>query len=163
MRRHRDHQVEIAACAGGAAAFAGHAHPLPRPHAGGDLHLELAHGALPAAAPARGARLAAHVTGAVARRAWLVDLHREALARSLERLLERDLDVRLDVFPRDPAAAVPATEQVLDARSPPRLSPSRACVAEDRPEEIREIAEVTGTAAVLDAEAARRSRPAPRL
>src|SRR5262249_19088921 len=96
----------------------------------------------------------------VADRAGLVDLQAKALSRAVERLVQADVDVGLDVVAtssRRPRAA--STEQILEAFEVGRLSGAararpRAEVAEDRPEEVREPAEVLGVA-VLDVEASR--------
>src|SRR5207245_9090987 len=105
MRGDGDNEVEVAAAAGAAAALAGHPHFLPRAHAGGNPHVDLAARALPARAVAGRARLAADVAAAVARGARLVELERKRLARSAERLLQRDLDARLHVLAAPSARA----------------------------------------------------------
>ena len=81
-------------------AFAGDPDSRARLHAGGNLDVQIPATALPAAATARRARTAVAVSGASARRARLVQLHRERLPRPVERLFEADLDPGLDVLPR---------------------------------------------------------------
>src|SRR5438093_4681707 len=131
VRRHGDGEVEIAAVLGTAAALAGHAHALAAAHAGRDLHVDVAPGALPAAAAARRARLAADVARAAARRAGLLHLELECLARAAVRFLERDRHVGLDVVTAR-AAAEPAGEILEPAAAEPRrAAAARGGVAED--------------------------------
>src|SRR5882762_2488769 len=140
VRGDGDDQVEVAAASRAAAALTGHAHFLPRAHAGGNPHVDLAARALPARAVAGRARLAADVATALARGARLVELERERLARSAERLLQRELDARLHVLAASSArtTADAAAEQVLEAAPAPGAAPAQ--IAEDRPEELREVA-----------------------
>src|SRR5213594_2093526 len=120
MRRDGDDQIEVAAAAGPAAAFAGHPHLLARAHAGRDAHVDVAARALPARAVTRRTRLAADVAAAVAGGAGLVQLERERLARAVERLVQRDLDARLDVLaaPPTPGPHAAAAEEVFAAAAP---------------------------------------------
>src|SRR5436853_184488 len=104
MRRHGNAQIEIAAQARLASALAADAHALAGADARGDLHVELSPRWLPAAAAARGARLAVDVARAVAGRTRLVGRYRERLPRAVVRVLEADLDVRLDVLATRPRA-----------------------------------------------------------
>src|SRR2546422_30918 len=162
IRRDGDDQIEVAAAAGPAAAFAGHPHLLARAHAGRDAHVDVAARALPARAVTRRTRLAANVAAAVAGGAGLVQLERERLARAVERLVQRDLDARLDVLaaPPTPGPRAAAAEEGFAAAAPESnptaaglagARPARSEVAEDRAEEVGEVSGVP----VLDRETAR--------
>src|SRR5712692_7149927 len=158
-----DDQIQIAAGVGAAAALARHPHALAGPHPGGNLHLELSLGALPAAAVARRAWLAVDVARALAGGAGLLALEAEALARAVERFVERDLDAGLDVVATAPSAARAPPEQVFQSLEvdalPSAAASSRtgAEIAKDRPEEVREASEILRVA-VLDVEATGKSR-----
>src|SRR5262245_43868961 len=144
MRRDGDHQVEVAARAGTATALAGHANLLARAHAGWDLHVDVLPLLLPAAAVAGRARLAAHVAGAAAGRANLLDVEGERLARAVVGFLQRDRDVDLDVGSARGATAVAgaAAEQIFEVDRSAAGAAARAHVAEDRPEEVGKVAGV---------------------
>ena len=163
MGRDGDDQIQIAAGVGAAAALARHSHALAGPHPGGDLHLELPLGALPAAAVARRARFTVDVARAVAGGAGLLALEAEALARAVEGFVERDLDAGLDVVASAPSPARAAAEQVFQSLEidglPSAAASARAGaeIAEDRPEEVGEASGFLRIA-VLDVEAAGRSR-----
>src|SRR5438270_12128 len=122
-------------------------------HAGRDPDVDLVAPALPAGAMARRAGLAADVAGAVAGRARLLDLQLERLAGAAEGFLERDRDVRLNVLAAAGAgrATAEAAEEVLEVHGAAAGRLPAAEIAEDRPEEIGEVASVT----VLDTRAAR--------
>src|SRR5262249_35103864 len=148
-----DDEIQIAATAGAAAAFAGDAHPLPRPHARGNLHVHLAANALPAGAVAGRARLPVDIAAALASRARLVDSNHTRLALSVERFFQRDLDARLDVLTAPSAArtAEASSKEVLESARPCARTGPRAGseIAEDRAEELGKVAGV----AILDREA----------
>src|SRR5262245_63983357 len=131
MRRHGDAQVEVTARSGGAGAFTGDAHALVALHTRRNLHVDLTAHRLRTAAPARRARLALDVSGAVAGRARLLDVHGERLARSVKRFIERDLDSGLHVVT---ARAPSALEEILDPDAFSSWSSAPAHVAEDRAE-----------------------------
>ncbi len=146
VRRHGDRQVEIAATpAGAASALARHPNPGAPLHAGGDLHVEVTAGPLPAAAVARRAGAAVDVAGAAAGGARLVELEREGLPGAVKGLLERDLDRGLHVLAAPSRRApIPAAAELLEDVG----AASRATgpeVAEDRPEEVREPPEIPGS------------------
>jgi len=152
MGRDRDDQVEIAAAARTAAAFASDPDSLACPHAGRNPHVHVAACPLPTGAVARRTRLAADIAAAMAGGAWLVDLQRERLARPVESLVERDLDRGLDVLTATtarPAAEAPA-EQIFEPRLTTARAPASSEIAEDRAEELGKVAAVT----VLDGESA---------
>src|SRR4029077_4085416 len=97
-RHPRVEVAPVAAIAAPAARPAGrHPHPRPGLDAGRDLHVEVARGLGPAAAVAARAGRAAHVAGAAALRARLVELERDGFPGAREGFLQRQLDPRLDV------------------------------------------------------------------
>src|SRR5439155_575199 len=99
IRPHRHLEVQVAAYAAARAAlsFAAHAHARARGHPGRNLDLEVASALGPAAAAALGAWLAVDMPRSPAGAAGFVELQRDGPAHALERVLERDLDARLDV------------------------------------------------------------------
>src|SRR5262245_23529900 len=161
MGRDGHGEIEVTPAAGRARALAGHAHALPRLHAGRNFHVELPPPSLPAGAATGRARLAADVAGAVAGRAGLIHLERERLARARVGFFQRDLDASLNVIAASArlAAAEAATnaEQVLELHAASiATSPARPGteIAEDRAEEVGEVAAVA--ALILNAEASAR-------
>src|SRR5262245_9252007 len=156
VRRDGHGEIEVTPAAGGARALAGHAHALPRLHAGRNLHIELPPSSLPAGAATGRARLAADVAGAMTGRAGLFHLEGECLARTGEGFFQRDLDARLDVIAaaaRLPAPeAATAAEQILeiDAAAGAARARSATQVPEDGAEEVREVTGIP--ALVLNAE-----------
>src|SRR2546426_547636 len=153
---HGHDQVEVTTPARRPAALAGYAHALARADAGGGLDVELAARALPAAALAGRAGLAADVARALTGGAGLVHLERQRLACPLERLVEGDLHGGLDVLARSAGAAgAESAEEILGvaAAACPVAHPDTE-IPENRPEEVGEVAEVARVTAVLHTEAA---------
>src|SRR2546422_3173427 len=153
---HGHDQVEVTTPARRPAALAGYAHALARADAGGDLDVELAARALPAAALAGRAGLAADVARALTGGAGLVHLERQRLACPLERLVEGDLHGGLDVLARSAGAAgAESAEEILGvaAAACPVAHPDTE-IPENRPEEVGEVAEGAPVTAVLHTEAA---------
>src|SRR4029450_6129105 len=151
MRRARDAQVEVAARSRGAGAFAGDAHALVALHACRNLHVDLAATRPPASPAARWTRLALDVSGAMAGRARLLDVHRERFPGSVKCFVERDLDSRLHVAA---AGALSALEEVLDSDTSASGPASPAHVAEDRAEEVGEVSGVPDVIPVPHSESA---------
>src|SRR5262249_55848538 len=110
----------------------------------------------PAGAAARGARRLALPAGAAARGAGLEFLELDGAPGPRVCLLEADLDLGLEISASAPAARGPeGSPPVLELYALER-TPARAEIPEDRAEELREVAKISGLVDV-DAVAARAS------
>src|SRR5262245_8673161 len=146
IRFDRDPEVEIAAPTAAARPRSRDPDARARVHARRDLHVEVASPLRPARAVTLRTRVAIDVSRPPARRAGLVQLERDRLANPTERLLEREVDRRLDVAARarretarTPLRAA-AAAQIAELYIPEAASTAAAAdqVAEDGPEKVGE-------------------------